>query len=316
MVEEDIRCRYCETLIEGAALDESLGEGAAVVCPTCGLEVLPRRPDLPHRARSRCRRCGYRIPVEAAVCPKCGYRRVPLMASVRSVLLRVTAVVSGLVLLACIGWVGLRTIQTNAIPRLLGLAQTPRSPTPEVVYVVATQPLPLPTLDLPPTLEPVVLVTPSPTRRGAPTVTPTRRGAPTITPLPITLTTSLLFTPTPAAYAAPQVMAPENGAVFNGADAKITLEWQPVTSAGLSESEWYMISLTYTGRDSKPAEQVGWSREPRWTVSKEWWSQAAPNARTFQWQVTATRIEGVDPFSSPSRTPISPPSSSRIFIWN
>ncbi len=306
MVEEDIRCRYCETLIEGDV----------VVCPTCGLEVLPRQPQLPHRTRSRCRRCGYRIPVEAAVCPKCGSKRVPLMASVRSVLLRVTAAAIGLLLLACMGWVGLRTIQTNAIPRLLGWSTAPRSPTPAVIIVVATKPLPLPTLDLPPTLEPAILVTPSPTRRGAPTVTPTRRGAPTATPQPITLTMSLFFTPTPAAYAAPQPLAPENGAVFKGADAKITLEWQPVTSAGLSESEWYMISLAYTGRDGKPAEQIGWSREPRWTVNKEWWNQAAPTARTFQWQVTATRIEGVDPFASPSRIPISPPSASRLFVWN
>ncbi len=306
MVEEDIRCPYCETLVTGDT----------VVCPTCGLELLPRRPRVPHRSRVRCHHCGYRIPVDATACPKCGAKRVPLVMAIRTALYRITVAAVGLLLLACIGWVGLRTIRTNALPRLLGLVEPVRSPTPQVIYVVATQPLPLPTLDLPPTVEPVPTISPTPTRRGAPTVTPTRRGASTPTPAAITLTLSLLFTPTPAAYPAPQPLAPENGAVFKGADAKITLEWQPVTRAGLTESEWYMISLQYTGRDGKPAEQVGWSREARWTVSQEWWNEAFPNARTFQWQVTATRIEGVDPFASPSRIPISPPSSARTFVWN
>ncbi len=279
--------------------------GDAVVCPTCGAEFLP------HRTRTRCRRCGYRIPIQATVCPKCGAQRVGLVFAIR----RGATALMGLLLLVCLGWVVLRAITTNALPRFLGLVEPERSPTPAVIYVVATQALPLPTLLLPPTVEPTVQPSPTPTRRGAPTATPTRRGAPTPTALaPSSI--PVILTPTPATYPAPQPLAPLNASIFKGADAKIILEWQPATRAGLSESEWYMISIQYTGRDGKPAERIGWSREARWTVGQEWWNEASPTARTFQWQVTVTRIEGVDPYASPSRVPISPPSPARTFIWN
>jgi hypothetical protein len=130
---------------------------------------------------------------------------------------------------------------------VLGLAEPTQAPTQviQVIYVVATSPASTATLI--PTLAPTPTprFSPSPTRKGARTPTAARATA----------------TPVPRMYPAPQLLGPANTTVYTGAAANIVLEWQPISSAGLGENEWYRISISYTGRDGKPIEQIRWSTD-------------------------------------------------------
>lgn len=207
----------------------------------------------------------------------------------------------GILLFACVGWILFRAISTNLIGRALGLAEPTLAPTQvvQVIYVVATSPAPTATLFPTPAPTPTPRFSPSPTRKNARTPTAARATA----------------TPAPKLYLAPQLLGPANATVYMGAGANIVLEWQPVSGAGLSENEWYRITISYTGQDGKPVEQVRWSKEIRWTVLSDWWSDIAQDVRTVKWNVTVVRSEGIDPFAS-NNTPASPPSITRIFIWN
>ena len=270
------------------------------MCLACGYEILL------HHERVRCKHCGNRIPADAAVCPRCKADRSAELArgarhSRIPAFVRVGAIIVGVLLLICVGWVIFRAITTNALVRVLGLYEPTRAPTRviQVIYVVVTPVPPTPTFSPTPSATPTPRVSPTPTRRGARTPSP----APAVT-LP------------PGFYPAPQLLAPANTTVYNGADAVIILEWQSVAASGLRENEWYAISISYTARSGSPATQTRWSKETRWTVPKVWWNDAAPDARTFKWKVAVVRVEGVEPLASPSRTPISPDSVTRSFIWH
>lgn len=265
-------------------------------CPACGYELLARRP------RIRCSRCGSRIPADSAVCPHCGANprasRFPLVA-------RVGAIVLVLLLCVCIGWVIFRAITTNMLSRALGLGEPSRVPTQviNIIYVVATPAPPTPTLTPNPTVTPARKVSPTPTRRGArtPTGAPPTAGPPRVQGL----------------YAAPQLIAPLNATVYDeSTNPIITLQWQPVSPNGLSENEWYYITISFTARDGSPGLRTGWSKETHWDVPNAWWSDAASDARAFKWNVSVMRIEGADPTTSPSKTLASPNSATRTFFWN
>ena len=208
-------------------------------------------------------------------------------------------------LVVCIAWVIFRAITTNIFGRALGLTELVQTPTQfiQVIYVVATTTRPTPTPS------PMPKSSATPASRFSPT--PTRRGARTATLTPPAPT------PIPGFYAAPQLSAPANATVYsNGPQAIITLQWQTVSPNGLRESEWYHITLTYVARDGTPGLRNGWSKETRFDVKGEWWSDAAADARTFKWNVAVMRIDGADPLLSPSRTLASPISATRTFFWN
>ncbi len=179
-------------------------------------------------------------------------------------------------LLVCIGLSLSRALSTNLLQQLFGSAGPTATPTLAIQHII------------------VVATHPPPTPTPVPGATPA---------------------PASNVYPAPQLASPPNGEFFHGADAAIALEWEPVTPSGLAENEWYMVSVYYTDADDRPAEQTGWSKETRWTVRSSWWSEASPAARVFQWRVTAMRIQGVDPYASSSRLPVSPPSATRSFTW-
>ncbi len=252
----------------------------------------------------RCAQCGYRIPADVPECPRCGgdpyTRRFPFALPSRNIA-RASLILLGILLLACLGWVIFRAFSTNLVGRVLGLAEPESAPTQvvQVIYVVATSPAPTPTLIPTATVSPTPRFSPTPTRRSARTPTPTR-------PIP---------TPAPTLYPAPVLTGPANTTVYSGANANIVLEWQSVSAAGLGENEWYRISITYLGRDGKPVEQVRWSKEIHWTVLTDWWNDVSQDNRTFKWNVTVVRSQGIDPFAS-NNTPASPSSVTRSFIWN
>jgi predicted RNA-binding Zn-ribbon protein involved in translation (DUF1610 family) len=285
------RCPSCGKRVSAAAL----------TCPACGYELLP------HRTRIRCKRCGSRIPADATVCPRC--KGNPHADRIPPIIPRLAAIFIGVLLLICVGWIVFRALTTNTLVRALNLNPPTRVPTQVilVVYVVASP--------IPPTATPTGLPstttqrTPAPTSRFSPT--PTRRGAPTATPIPVTPTLP------PGFYPMPQLLAPANTTVYTGADANILLEWLPVSSSGLRENEWYEIKLTYTARNNTTGDyRRHYTKETRWTVPTDWHNDLAADARTVKWSVTVVRVEGLDPFASLNRTPISAPSATRSFIWD
>jgi ribosomal protein L40E len=272
----------------------------ATLCPTCGYELLPRR------TRIRCKRCGSRIPVDATVCPRC--KADPHTDRIPPIIPRLVAISAGVVLLVCVGWIIFRAFTTNTLVRALNLNPPTVAPTKiiQVVYVVASPVPPTPTLTAPPLA--IAQGTPTPTSRVSPT--PTKRGARTATSAAITPTLPTGF------YPMPQLLAPANTTVYSGADANILLEWLPVSPNGLRENEWSEIKLNYTARNNTPGEYRYYTKETRWAVRTDWRNDLSPDVRVVKWYVTIVRVDGLDPFASLNRVPISAPSAVRSFIWN
>ncbi len=209
-------------------------------------------------------------------------------------------IIVAVLLLVCCGWVAIRAVATNTLSRALGLIEQPTStPTQvvQIIYVVATP--------VPPTLPP----NPTATSTSNFSPTPTRRGARAATPAPIRPAGQ-------SSYAAPQLVAPLNATVYQGADSVVTLQWQPVSPNGLRENEWYFITINYTAHDGTTGYRYGWSKETRWNVPAAAWNDAATDARTYKWYVTVMQIQGVEPLLSPSKTAVSPNSATRTFIWH
>jgi len=225
--------------------------------------------------RINCRNCGYRIRSDAEICPHCHVNPQTRKPLPSNLLI---AVLVGLVLVfVC---VLAAQFLINPLTQFAGLGLKPPPTTViQIIYTVATQA--------------------PPSATNAPTITPTR----------------LAPSPVPTDNGAPKLNAPANNANFSGADAEIVLEWTSVVANGLRENEWYLVTISYTARDGKAITQSGWSRETRWSVKKDWWSDASLAARTFSWNVQLMRVDGADPFTSPTRTPATPPSETRKFVW-
>ncbi len=235
------------------------------------------------------------------MCPRC--QGNPRADRIPPIIPRLAAIFVGVVLLICVGWIIFRVFATNTLVRALNLNPPAVVPTKivQVMYVIASP--------IPPTPTPTATPTATPTSRFSPT--PTKRGAKTATPA-ITTTPTLL----PGFYPVPQLLAPANTTVYAGADANILLEWLPASTGGLRENEWYEIKLTYSARGNTPGEYRHYTKETRWTVRTDWRNDLAPDARVVKWYVTIVRVDGLDPFASLNRAPISAPSMTRSFIWN
>ncbi len=259
---------------------------------------------IPRRKRINCSNCGYRVPADALLCPHC-------RADPRQWRLRWSTAL--LLLLGALLFIYLCVLTIRILPALIGSVSIPEptataSPTRTPTITIVVQAMELTATPSPITLPPTLPPSATPTTTSRFTLTPTRRGAPTGTPT--------LGSPTPklADYAAPKLTAPLNMAMFSGSDANIALEWQSVSTSGLRENEWYQVSASYTARTGAITQTV-WSRETRYQVKKEWWNDALPSARIFSWNIQVMRVEGADPYASPSRVPASPPSETFKFEW-
>ena len=278
---DDLRCPNCGKRITAEA----------ETCPACGNELLVRKP------RIRCARCGKRVLADVDACPHCGgdprAQRFPYLK-------RIVVGLVVILLLACVSWVLFRALATDAAVRAFGFFK-PAAPTQviQVIYIVASPVRPTATFTPTPIPTPTPRFSPSPTKINARTTTPPAKTA----------------TPILGNYSAPQLIAPLNTMIYNGADYTIALEWQAVAPSGLRENEWYAITIQYTGRDNNPAEQKRYSKDTRWTVPNDWWKEISTNNRNVRWNVAVIRVDGVDPFTALNKTSASPASITRTFIW-
>lgn len=134
----------------------------------------------------------------------------------------------------------------------------------------------------------------------------------TATPTP-TLTPSPTLTPTPGPpRPAPNLLAPPDGATFEGADAVILLNWASVGI--LSQDEWYVVRLR---RMQPGAEQppLVWTKTTSWRLPAELYPSVSGDGQRFRWAVTVMGQTSIADDGTQSGKPRSPDSSPRTFTW-
>jgi LysM repeat protein len=135
----------------------------------------------------------------------------------------------------------------------------------------------------------------------------------TATPTP-TLTLTPTLTPTPGPpRPAPVLLAPADGATFEGADTVILLNWASIGI--LSEEEWYVVRVEPIGVRGGQSYQM-WTKSTSWRVPPDLYTAEQPAARRFRWQVVIMRQTGVDDEGNRTGEQISPPGEIRTFSWN
>ena len=132
------------------------------------------------------------------------------------------------------------------------------------------------------------------------TATPTA----TITPTPT-------LTPTPGpARPAPVLLAPADGALFEGADTTILLNW---TSVGiLSEDEWYVLRMRRTGDVAEQLPLV-WTQATSWRLPGDLYAEGVE--QKFSWQVSIMEHTGAKADGTWDGKAISPATETRTFFW-
>jgi LysM repeat protein len=110
-------------------------------------------------------------------------------------------------------------------------------------------------------------------------------------------------TPTPAfAYQAPLLLGPDEGIVFHGQDAAISLRWAAV--AMLNHNEWYQVRVWSQGEEHA---YRAWTKASSWLLPPSVYAGADGNR--LSWNVSIVRRhEG-------QTIPLSPPSRTRQFDW-
>jgi LysM repeat protein len=134
----------------------------------------------------------------------------------------------------------------------------------------------------------------------------------TATPVP-TLTLTPTLTPTPGPpYAAPALLAPAEGAAFNGPGATILLSWASVGI--LEEDEWYVVRLRRSG---VIAEQLplAWTRATSYRLPAGLYIEGLDEPQRFYWQVMVMRQTGVDQNGTWLGEVASPSGETRTFTW-
>jgi serine/threonine protein phosphatase PrpC len=161
----------------------------------------------------------------------------------------------------------------------------------------------------------VVSATPSHTPLPQVTATPssTATVAPTSTPGRVSPTPKPSGTPIPrAAYQAPTLSGPENGAAFSGPDAVIVLSWGKV--GDLANDEYYVVTIPYP-HDGGTWHEVQWSKKPELQVPEYLYSLLS-EPRECQWYVTVMRQTGTDAGGNKTGVALSDRSEVRTFVWN
>lgn len=146
------------------------------------------------------------------------------------------------------------------------------------------------------TASPTPTLTPSPTPEAAgPTPAPTEPG------------------PTSAALPAPVLLAPVDRQEFQE-DAEILLEWEPVGE--LPADAHYAITVAYFHLGETWNDEVPWTRDTSWTLSEHAYLLDLADNGWFEWSVQVMRQTGEDADGRPTGVPLSPPSESRLLVWN
>jgi len=140
-------------------------------------------------------------------------------------------------------------------------------------------------------------------------------GQQLIVPLmPPTATPTLTLTPTPSStpgppYAAPHLLSPSDGALFQGQEAVILLSWTSV--AILHEDQAYLVELE-TPAQVMPITYA--TQSTSWRLPSE--LRPTGRRRALTWRVTVVqRAANSTSDALPEWEPVSLPSETRHFVW-
>lgn len=127
-----------------------------------------------------------------------------------------------------------------------------------------------------------------------------------------TATAGLNATPTgPPRYAAPILLSPIEGQIFEGNEEPILLQWASVGI--LHENESYMVRLVQMEGSMPP--QTFYTRATGWHIPVKWFPEPGDSHRTFQWQVRVVRVTGTYADGSSIYADAGASSVTRSFQW-
>ena len=113
-------------------------------------------------------------------------------------------------------------------------------------------------------------------------------------------------------YAVPQLLEPEPGQYFSGAETRIELRWVPV--GPLENDEWYGLILRYRHEDHD-IETGAWLKESLYVVPSYLAGQADEPDRRYDWGVVVVKEMGERSDGTREGRKISPRSETRHFVW-
>lgn len=120
-------------------------------------------------------------------------------------------------------------------------------------------------------------------------------------------------TPTPGPENRPvELLAPADGASFEGPDAVILLNWASIGI--LDEDEWYVVRLRWT--DSEEGQPLHfWTKATSWRVPASLYVSGAEQAPRWRWRVLVVRRTGIAENGIWIGDELRPNSDARVFHW-
>jgi hypothetical protein len=120
---------------------------------------------------------------------------------------------------------------------------------------------------------------------------------------------------------APTLQGPEDGFVFEGSDAQITLEWTPVKPS-LADDEFYLIAIDFKPKPEL-SEQEGevvwtdyvWRKQTNWSANECKYLLDNSVDGVFSWSVKLILSQAVDDNGVPQGPALSEASEERNFVW-
>lgn len=106
--------------------------------------------------------------------------------------------------------------------------------------------------------------------------------------------------PLPKLEPAPELLSPPLGAIFQGLDQPIILQWKPLKE--MAPDEYYEVDVDYNYDEGNPSVTFT-TRQTQLTLPETLYR--APNCRVFNWRVTLKRQTGINEDGQPQGEAIS-----------
>jgi len=158
----------------------------------------------------------------------------------------------------------------------------------------------------------LITTTPTPTVRATSTPIPPATLPPTLGPTGTRQPAGTPATPT-RGTAAPILLSPADGAVFEGRSAAIPLRWQPI-GRELAADEYYVVSVPYK-HNGVPQEDGFWTKSTGWNLAEHTYLCERADGGRLEWFVTVKRKTGTTPEGWNTGVAVGPSSDRRSLTW-
>ncbi len=285
------------------------GCGSAVerewsVCPVCG------RPEPIKKHRIRCGVCGHPNTDQHRVCASCG---ADLSTRPFAFLIGAGQYFrwAGIALLVVAGVAGIFHIRAD-VERQTNQVVAFFMPTPTATATMTGTPTTIPTATHTATVTPTSTPSATPTATATSTITPTETSVAAL-PQTATLTTTPIPSPTPR-FAAPSLLGPPDGELFQGRNQLIILSWKPAGT--LAADEWYAIRLSWSAGGTLAQRGGNNVKETTWRLPSDilWNKPDQDTGRAYEWYVYVERVTETEEGQRVGES-LSPPSETRTLYW-